>query len=595
MDAKLIEYTVISSYLVLLVTISIVFKRLSSNHSDYFRSGCRGKWWLVGASCFMTAFSSWTFTGAAGAAFEAGWSALIIFLANTIAFLINAAFLAPWFRQLRAISPPQIIRDRFGERSRQFYAWIMVGTQTCFSSVHLYALAIFSSAVFGYQVNHIIIVLGAIVLFYSMVGGSWGVMASDFIQSSVLMPMTILIAILCLVKLGGIDGFLSALRGKDFSSDYSMFKTTEQAVKFGYKYTVFWAVVMLVKNVTAFNSLTNAQRFFSVKDGREARKAALFTAVLMFIGSLIWFIPPMTARLLYADAVNAVNITKPAEASYAVCSMQLLPVGMTGLMVVAIFAATTSSMDSGLNRNAAVFTNDIYPAVTRMLGLKPTTDGRKLLFIGRIFTIFIGCCVISLAYYLSVRGKTGVFQYMLNIGGMLMVPMMIPMLLGLFFRRVPHWSCVFATVCAFSTSAIGALSGSEYAVIQKFSILQEHWTWQTITMTNMVTATTAFLITGLFWSKATSAYRQQVKEFFTKMHTPIDFEKEVGESYDTKQYLMTGTICSVIALAICLLLFVKNAWTIQGRFGILFIAGFVGAVGMLLIWTGRRSAKKLTK
>ena len=65
-----IEYFVIIGYLALIISVGLVFKQFSSNTDDYFRGGAKGTWWLVGSSAFMSAFSAWTFTGAAGIAYE---------------------------------------------------------------------------------------------------------------------------------------------------------------------------------------------------------------------------------------------------------------------------------------------------------------------------------------------------------------------------------------------------------------------------------------------------------------------------------------------------------------------------------------------
>jgi solute:Na+ symporter, SSS family len=105
----------------------------------------------------------------------------------------------------------------------------------------------------------------------------------------------------------------------------------------------------------------------------------------MSLGSFFWFIPPMVARLLYeADVlVMGAQLNNPAEAAFAVASINLLPLGMTGMIVVAMFAATMSSMDSGINRNAAVFVRDIYPALCRLVG-RDTVGEKGLLLLGRI-------------------------------------------------------------------------------------------------------------------------------------------------------------------------------------------------------------------
>ena len=57
-EPGLIEYIVIAGYFAMLIGIGFIMKKLNSNVSDYFRSGCRGSWYLVGASAFMAALSS---------------------------------------------------------------------------------------------------------------------------------------------------------------------------------------------------------------------------------------------------------------------------------------------------------------------------------------------------------------------------------------------------------------------------------------------------------------------------------------------------------------------------------------------------------
>ncbi|MEL7485279.1 MAG: transporter, partial [Planctomycetota bacterium] len=186
-----IEYLVIVGYLALLITMGAVFRSFNSNISDYFRNGCKGTWWLVGASAFMGVFSAWTFTGAAGAAFESGWSILIIFFANVVAFAIHAAFLAPWFRQLRAVTAPEVIKTRFGTTTQQAYAWLYAVLRMLQAAVWLWSLAVFISSVFDWtgmasaiglsEVQFVIVIVGVVVLFYSVSGGSWAVMATDVI------------------------------------------------------------------------------------------------------------------------------------------------------------------------------------------------------------------------------------------------------------------------------------------------------------------------------------------------------------------------------------------------------------------------------
>lgn len=578
MEERTIEYVVIGVYLLVLVAVGLAFRRFNANVSDYFRNGCRGTWWLVGSSAFMTSFSAWTFSGAAGAAYEAGWSVLIIYLANSVGFMINGLFLAKWFRQIRAITAPEVIQKRFGVPTQQFYAWMSFVTQTLYSSLHLLGLAIFCSAVFGFDIGDVIIGVGLVVLLYSLMGGSWAVTATDFLQTLILVPITILVGYLCLNEIGGVSGLLTAIEDRGLAGDYAM---VNDAGRFPLSaYTWMWAIAMLLKNVIGYNTLTSAQRYFLVKDGREAQKAAWLGFVLMSLGAFVWLIPPIVARLLYEGQVAGMAIPKPAEAAYAVASLNLLPNGMTGLMVVAMFAATMSSMDSGLNRNAAIFTNDIYPALCRLFGKTPLVD-RALLRLGQGFSALFGLTIVTIATYMAGIEGRGVFEHMLNLGALLALPMAVPTLLGLFVRRSPSWAAIFTVCVTLIPSAIGFFSNELFG---------ETWSFQAKVFANLSVGTVAYLLTIPFWEKSASGYAEQVTEFFKVMHTPVDFEKEIGGSNDLRQLKVIGGFSMVIGLLICTLMLLPNP--LAGKLGILFVGGFVAAIGGIFIVIGRRRSER---
>ncbi|MFG0247412.1 MAG: sodium:solute symporter, partial [Phycisphaeraceae bacterium JB051] len=224
----LLAYSVIGIYLVLLMVVGVVMQRFNRDSSDYFRSGCKGTWWLVGSSAFMGAFSAWTFSGASGAAYESGWSVAVVYLANAAGFAVNAIWLAPWFRQMRAITVPQVIEQRFGRVTQQFYAWINVVLGLLYAALWLYGLAIFVSAVFGLPIRGVVIAVGLAVLTYAVLGGSWAVMSNDFLQTLILVPITLLVAYLSLEAVGGVDVFWQRCTTGEYAGDFALFNDPQQ-------------------------------------------------------------------------------------------------------------------------------------------------------------------------------------------------------------------------------------------------------------------------------------------------------------------------------------------------------------------------------
>lgn len=580
LDISNIEYLVIIGYLVLIAIVGIVFKRFSSDTDDYFKSGAKGTWWLVGSSAFMSAFSAWTFTGAAGVAFESGFSVMIIFLGNAFGFFLNFLFLGPWLRQMRVTTFPEAISKRFGEGTRMFYALYEVPVRILYSAMALYGLGIFCSAVFGYNIFQVIFVCGVVVLFYSATGGRWAVMATDFLQGLILIPLTIIVAWLCVSELGGLDNMFSQIDAQGLSEEFSMINNS---VLFGGAYTWGWASAMVTKGFLVFNSMYAGPRYFSVKDGREARKAALLASALFLLGGLIWFLPPITARLLFAEDVMALGISKPAEAAYAIASIKLLPTGLIGLIVVAILTASMSTMDTGLNTNVAILIKDIYPKVARRLKwtLKPESE---LLKFGRLYTWFMGVFIVLLALYMAQAKGKGIFEIMLDVGALLMTPIQIPLMWGLFIRRTPPWAALLSIGCALTVSLLAFMN----VPLSYFGFAEgAAWTFQVKFFGVLAAGSIGFLVSIPFAPAKGSAHRNMVDSFIEEMKTPIDFDTEVGAGNDLAQLKTIGWFGAVIAIFIALLLMIPNPT--GGRYAIAALAVIIGSVSALMIKAGSKA------
>ncbi len=568
-------YAVIGGYVGLLVVMGVVMRRLNHDLSDYFRNGCRGTWWLVGASAFMTSFSAGTFTGIAGVAFSAGWTVTVIFAANALGFLLNWAFLAAWFRQLRAITAPEVICLRFGPATQQAYAWIGVLSRLLYAAMQLYGLGLFASAIFGFNLHAVMWSTGGVVMLLSAVGGSWAITSSDFLQSLVLIPITVLVAALSIARLNGQGGLLHAIGAHGLSGQFALIKPGRGPFPLA-DYTWPWAAAIVVKNVVGYNTLFSAERYFGVKDGREARRAALLGAALTLVGMAVFFVPPIAARVLFERQVLATGMKVPAEAAYAVAAARLLPGSLLGVMVVAIFASSVSSLDGGLNRNAAVFTRDIFPVFCRLAGVDPK-PGPWSLALGRAATLGFGILMLSLASYFARMRGAGVFDLMLAIGTLVAVPLAVPMLLCLFVRRAPAWSALTSVGVGLTVAAIGQYSGTLFGTA---------WPFQVKLFANFLAGGAAFGATVPFWFTASAEYRRRVDDFFRRMLTPVDFAAEVGAGNDRQQLAYLGRFAAAAGVGLGGLLLLGGTPT--DRLCVVFVAGCVGLLGGLMMLAGRR-------
>lgn len=576
------EYLVVGAYLLFVLGLGFVFNKFNRNVSDYFRSGAQGTWWLVGTSLFIGAVSSATFTATAGVAFEAGWSALMVSVGSWLGILINVAFLARWFRQLRCITFPEVLRQRFGGKVEQLYALTSMLFQLVFASISLWAVATFASAVFGLNLMALLLALGIVILIYSTSGGRWAVMATDFLQGIVVLPMAILMAYLALDQIGGMAGLFDRIASEDLGKAFAPVKPYGNDLFANNTYTLGWLVAAAVMGVVQSCSLGASPRYFSCKDGGEAQKAAAWQLVLSIFGMTIFAIPPMVARFLYAPDVLGQDISKPAEAAYAIAAINLLPAGMLGLMVTAMFAASMANIDTGLNANAAIFVQNVHPLLRR-LGLAKDRDDASLLTLSRWVSIAFGVAIIAIAMGLATQRQLGMFEAMLNIMGMFGLPLVIPVLLAVFIRRVPSWT-PFVVIGASVIPSILKLLAAQGLVPLPV------WNYQTNIALVLGSGVTAFLACMPFYERESDEYKQRVADFYRRMHTPVDFAKEVGVSRDREQARMVGSFVAAFGLLSFLLLLIPNPPSARGS--VLFVSIFITTVGAGMLLYSRGGDKK---
>lgn len=573
-----LEYITLGIYLIVLLSLGTIFSKFNTNLSDFVRGGGQGTWWMVGSSMLMASISAFTFTGNASAAFEAGPTFLIIYFANCVALLICGLFLAAWFRQTRAYTEADVVRQRFGTVVEQFGVYMGVILAPIAAAIQLWALAIFASSVFSFPLIPTIVVIGCIVIFYSTTGGKWAVMATDFVQSLIMFSITILVAVLALIKIGGIGEFFSYFSDPKFADDFKFVKEPGQFPddKFTYK----WIIAIFFMQFYSQISLNSVSRFLSVKDGKEAKKASFLALGLMLIGCFIWFVPPMAARFLYGDEIMAQAIENPANSSYAFIALKLLPNGLMGIMIAAMFAATMSSMDSGLNEQVGIIARNAIPRLRSALGFHNELPAKTELLICKIATLMLGGIIITYSILFATNKEIVLFDAYMIIGSIVGIPIAFPLLCGLWIKKLPSWS--------FFAIFGGCLIPSIISIYDA-QVNDNPWTIQERALWIFLAGILATVVSMAFYRYSSEAYKKRVAEFFVTMRTPVDFLKEIGESKDYTQLKIMGMTAIGLGSLLMLLILVPNP--LWGRFCVFCVAGMIILVGVLLR-TGARAEER---
>src|SRR5437763_15960716 len=111
-SVNFLDYTVIGLYALLMILVGLYVIRFNRGAAEYFRGGSRIPWLVAGLSCFMSGFSAWTFTGAAGVAYTHGIAAVGLYIGNAASFLLGYFVFAARWRRSRVTTVMEYLSDR---------------------------------------------------------------------------------------------------------------------------------------------------------------------------------------------------------------------------------------------------------------------------------------------------------------------------------------------------------------------------------------------------------------------------------------------------------------------------------------------------
>ncbi|OEE21069.1 transporter [Vibrio cyclitrophicus ZF170] len=569
---------IVGIYFLFLIAIGWMFRTFTSTTSDYFRGGGNMLWWMVGATAFMTQFSAWTFTGAAGKAYADGMAVAVIFLANAFGYLMNYLYFAPKFRQLRVVTPIDAIRMRFGSFKEQVFTWSGMPNSIVSAGIWLNGLAIIASGIFGFDMTTTIVLTGLVVLVMSVTGGSWAVIASDFMQMVIIMAVTVTCAAVAIVQGGGVTEIINdfpVAEGASFVSGNNL----NYVSIFG-----IWAFFIFFKQFSITNNMLNSYRYLAAKDSKNAKKAALLACILMTIGPIIWFMPPwfvagqgVDLAAHYPDAGS-----KAGDFAYLYFVEQYMPAGMVGLLIAAMFAATMSSMDSGLNRNSGIFVINFYQPI-----LRPNATEKELMVVSKLMSSVFGVAIILIALFINSLKGLSLFDTMMYVGALIGFPMTIPAFCGFFIKKTPDWA-------GWGTLVVGAIVSYIVGFVITAEMLQNWFNLEPLTgrewsdlkvavgLIAHLTFTGGFFILSTLFYKPLEASRQKdVDTFFNNLATPLVSESTAQKKLDNKQRHMLGSLIAVSGVAVMAMFALPNPF--WGRMMFVLCGGIVFIVGLMLV------------
>ncbi|SEG67224.1 transporter, SSS family [Bryocella elongata] len=525
------DLVVVLGYFVLVLLIGMYFRRQQKTAEDYFAGGHQVSWWLAGISHYMSGFSAFTFVVYSEIAYRYGLVAIILFWTSVPACILGGALFAKRWRRARIITPVEFLEQRCSLTVRQTFAWAAIPAKIFEDSLKIFTTALFLSAGMGLGIGMSILLCTLIVIAYTVLGGLLALVVTDYLQFIMKALAILLLLPLAVWRLGGLA-----------ASFHSVPRDLLHAHAGPYSW-VYILSYLLIVCISYNGSWSFAQKYYSVPDERSGQRAAYLAAALNFVGTPILLLPAMMARSLMPQF----SATHKPQDVYVQLIFTLLPPGMIGIIIAALFSATMATVSADLNAIAGVLTKDVYQRI-----LRPHTSERALVTVGRTLTFVLGSLLLSLSLWLAHSHQDSLFHVMVTAFGVLLSPTLLPMLATLLFPKLTSRG-VLAGFTTGLASGILTLCAKTWLMSHSAGPTQAlDYQLEGISIFINVAATCAGMWAGSRWLNITPDEQARTNAFFARLQRPITAaESHVSErqSEGTSHILRLST-ASVGALLV---------------------------------------------
>ena len=436
MDKSLafLDYAVIAVFFMIMIGVGVYYSRKAKSSDQFFGNDKSIPWWLSGVSFYMNSFSALAFVMYSALAYKFGWVPVTVSWLSVPAVLFGAWFLAVRWRRAAKGSPIDYIAERYTPGMCRTLAILGLPMQLLDNALKLLAIGTVVGVGMGFPLFWSICISGLIIVLYTFLGGLKATLTCDFIQFLVILAVVFALPPLCLEKLAAVDG------GTGLAHGFQVFFDKVPAGFFNFtsgKYTwVYMLVFFCCVGSTLSTNWSLVQRYYSTKSEKDAKKMAYLVAALLFVGPPLFFFPAMAARVFLPGIAEA-----EMNGVYAIVCREVLPVGMIGMVIAAMFSATMSSLAGNFNAAAAVMVNELYLKFAK----EPSAKARMIA--ARAATVLVGGLVVALTFVMQyAQGADDLFNLSNKVFGVFLPPIAIPMLCGIFVRKFSKLSGLMGLV-----------------------------------------------------------------------------------------------------------------------------------------------------
>lgn len=453
-----LDISIIVVYMIGIMVLGIwVGYRKNTSSREYFLAGNSLGWFSIGAALFASNISTIHLVGLCA---DGANSGMVIgnfeWMASFCLIVLGLVF-APFYFKSKISTLPEYLEKRYSPQARTCLAFVAIaGALLIHIGISLYAGAKLFEGFLGVEIFWGILIISAVTVVYTVLGGLKAVVITETIQTFLLIGGAILVTVLGInylpkVGVNSVDDFMKAIK----PDQMSMLHDVTDAEGHLNKYS--WLAILLGYPVLGIwywcSDQTIVQRVLGAKSQRDAQNGALFAGFLKILPVFLLVFPGVIGYLMLkggeidiadAEGVQDFNNTLPEMIRV------LIPDGLKGLLAAGLLAALMSTIAAALNSCATLISVDVVKRIW------PQTTDRGQVTIGRVST----GVVMVLAMLWSTQGdQFGTIFEAINKIPMTFAPAVTTVfLLGVFWRRGTNKA-------ALTTFAVGCAVGLVYFVM----------------------------------------------------------------------------------------------------------------------------------
>ncbi|MFG1870705.1 sodium:solute symporter family protein [Micromonospora arborensis] len=445
-----LDYLILALYFVTVLGVGIAARRAIRTSVDFFLSGRSLPAWVTGLAFVSANLGALEIIGMAANGAQYGVMTVHYYWIGAVpAMVFLGIVMMPFYYGSKVRSVPEYLRLRFNRPTHLLNALSFAVAQVLIAGVNLYALALVMQALLGWPLWTAIVVGAAIVLAYITIGGLSGAIYNEVLQFFVILAGLIPVTVIGLVKVGGVNGLMDAVRDSKLGEAglHAWQDTGSTANPLGAQWL---GIVFGLGFVLSFGYWTTnfaeVQRALSAKNMSAARRTPIIAAYPKLFIPLVTVIPGLVA-LVTVKGLGAESGDLQYNNAIPLLMRDLLPNGVLGVAVTGLLASFMAGMAANVSGFNTVFTYDIWQAYIR----RDRPDDYYVR-VGRWATV--AAVVVGIGTAFIAAGFSNIMNYIQALFSVFNAPLFATFIIGMFWKRMSalagFWSLLLGTLVSLS-------------------------------------------------------------------------------------------------------------------------------------------------